>query len=108
VFEPVTIVLSIRVVPHDLGQAQSAEHGAHPLDASADRAGDFAGAKLVIFREQLNDCESHRVAEQPAETRLSIAFLVHTAHVSRFRNSGNMEMLGRKTWEKKVTGEAPG
>ena len=42
-FEPVPIVFAISVVTHDLGQAQRTEHGAHPLHASADRAGNLLG-----------------------------------------------------------------
>jgi len=40
-FEPVSVAFSIGVVAHDLGQAQSVEHGAHVLDTSANRASNL-------------------------------------------------------------------
>jgi len=68
VFEPVSVPLAVRLVPHDLGQAERGQHGAHPLHAPADRSGDLAGAHLCIFCEQLNDREGYRISEQPTET----------------------------------------
>ena len=35
VFEAVAVALSVRVIAHNLGQAQSAEHRAHPLHLPA-------------------------------------------------------------------------
>ena len=95
VLEPIAITFAVAVVAHDLGQAQRAEHGAHPLHASADRAGDLAWVQFVVLGQQLNDCERNRIAEQAAQTRLSVAILFHAASLSRFRNSGNVEMCTR-------------
>ena len=78
-FEPVSIALPISVVAHNLGQAQSVEQGAHPLHTSADRAGNPAWVSFVVPGKQLNDCERDRIAEQPAQTRLSVAILFHAA-----------------------------
>jgi len=57
VFEAVSVARSVRLVPHDLGQAQRGEHGDHPLHAPTYGSGDLAGAHLFIFCEQLNDRE---------------------------------------------------
>jgi hypothetical protein len=35
-----------------------------------------------------------QIAEQPAQTRLSVAILFQAASLPRFRNSGNVEMSG--------------
>jgi len=97
VFQPVSVALSISVVAHDVGQTQSAEHGAHPLHASTDRAGNLAWVQFLVLCKQLNDCERNRIAEQPAQTRLSVAVLFHAACLSCFRNSENMEVSCRCT-----------
>ncbi|MGI0015626.1 MAG: hypothetical protein ACREBU_19595 [Nitrososphaera sp.] len=91
-FEPVSVPLAVRLVPHDLAQAQRGQHGAHPLHASADGPRDIAGAHLFIVREQLNDREGYRISEQAAETRLPVAPFFHAAPLSRFRNSENMKI----------------
>jgi hypothetical protein len=70
-FEPVSVALPISVVAHDLGQAQSAEHGAHSLHAlhaSTDRSSKLAWIQFVVLCKQLNDCKRDQVAEQPAQT----------------------------------------
>jgi len=90
--EPVAITLSVRVVAHHLGQAHCAEHVADPLDAPAYCARDLARRELAIFREQLHDRECYRISKQPAQTRLSVALLLHATYVPRFRNSENVEV----------------
>jgi hypothetical protein len=45
-----------------------------------------------MIREGLNDCECDGIAEQTAQPRLSITVFLHRASLSRFRNSGNVEM----------------
>ena len=45
-----------------------------------------------MIRERLNDCECDGIAEQTAQPRLSITVFLHRASLSRFRNSGNVEM----------------
>ena len=42
VFEAISVALSVRVIAHNVGQAQSAEHRAHPLHASPYRLRQFA------------------------------------------------------------------
>jgi len=41
-FEAVSIAFAVRVIAHDVGQAQSAEHRAHPLHTSPYRLRQFA------------------------------------------------------------------
>jgi hypothetical protein len=91
VLEPIAVALAVAVVTHHLGQAERTEHGAHPLHASANRAGDLTRVQLLIIYQQFNDCECYRIAEQAAQTRLPIAILFHAPSLSRFRNSENVE-----------------
>jgi hypothetical protein len=85
-------MLSVRLVAHDLGQPQCAGRVADPLDAPAHCARGLAGRELAILREQLNDRECYRISEQPAQTRLSVALLLHATYVPCFRNSENVEV----------------
>ncbi len=48
-FEPVSVALPIGVVAHDLGQAQSVEHGAHVLHTPANRAGNLRWVSFSVF-----------------------------------------------------------
>ena len=90
--EPVAITLSIRIVAHHFGQAQRGKHVADPRDAPAHCTRYFARRELTIFHEQLYDGECYRISEQPAQTRLSVALLLHAAYVSRFRNYENVKV----------------
>ena len=90
--EPVAITLSVRIVAHHFGQAQCAEHVADPLHAPAHCARDLAWNELAILREQLYDGGCYWISEQPAQTRLSVALLLHATYVPRFRNSENVEV----------------
>jgi hypothetical protein len=100
VFELIAVALSVAVVTHDLGQAERAEHGAHPLHASADRLRDLARVQVFIICQQFDHCECNRITEQTAQTRLSIAILFHAPSLSHFRNSGNVENDFRPPGEK--------
>ena len=57
------VALPVGVVAHDVGQAQRTEHGAHPLHASADRAGNLAWVQFLVLCQQFNNCERDRIAE---------------------------------------------
>ncbi|HYT57958.1 MAG TPA: hypothetical protein VEQ38_24900 [Verrucomicrobiae bacterium] len=53
-FEPVSVALPIGVVAHDLGQAQSVEHGAHVLHTPANRAGNLRWVSFSVFSSSGN------------------------------------------------------
>jgi hypothetical protein len=99
-FEPVIIAFSVAVVAHHIGQTERAQYVAHARHASADRAGDFAGVKLLVLRKQFDAGECDRIAEQAAQARLPVAVLFHAASLSRFRNSENVKRNGR--WAKRL------
>jgi hypothetical protein len=91
-FEPVLIPPAIHLVAHNLGHPQHAEHGADPLHAPAERAGDCADAQLFVLRQQLNDGEGQRIPEQATEPRLSVAPFLHAGLCITFPEFRKREM----------------
>jgi len=84
-FEPVPVALPVGVVAHYLGQAQRAEHCAHSLHASSDRAGNIAWIQFLVRCKQFDDCECDRIIEQATKPRLPVAIRFHAASLPRFR-----------------------